>query len=156
MLPFPFQLLTKHIGDNPSGDVTISSSTLPEFCLLFFSNVFNLNFHVLNLNFQPFVCLCCSPQHPFPHSTKLVLVHVTAASSGAAHPQPTPPLFKIPPSGHPQHIFQHSQSPAFFLPADPLYFGLFLAGGIRSPLSEFISNLAALAVVQILCCHIFL
>lgn len=66
------------------------------------------------------------------------------------------PFFKLPPSGHPQHIFQRFQSPAFFLPADPLYFGLFLAGGIRGPLSEFISNLAALAVVQILCYHIFL
>lgn len=32
----PFQLLTKHIGDNPSGDITISSSTLPDFYLLFF------------------------------------------------------------------------------------------------------------------------
>lgn len=35
MLPL-FQLLTKHIRDNPSGDVTISSSTLPDFYLLFF------------------------------------------------------------------------------------------------------------------------
>lgn len=121
--------------------------------------MFNLNFHVLDLNFQPFVCLCCSPQHSVPHNnTELVLIHVTAASSGSAHPQPTcrSPLFKLPPSGHSQHIFQHSQSPAFFLPADPLYFGLFLAGGIRGPLSKFISNLAALAVVQILFYHIFL
>lgn len=127
--PFLFQLLTKYIRDNPSGDVTISSSTLPDFYLLFFPNVFNLNFHVLSLNFQPFVCLCSSPQHLFPHNNmKLVLIHVTAASLGSAHPQPTcrSPLFKLPPSGHSQHIFQHSQSPAFSSQQIPFILGYFL------------------------------
>lgn len=109
--PFLFQLLIDHMGNNPIGDVTISSSSLPDF---FFFNMFNLNFHVLNLNFQPFDCFCCSSLRSFqPNntllaaaSTKLMIIPCYC-SNAQAHCPPTAeyadhhvafkPLFKLPP-----------------------------------------------------------
>lgn len=65
--PFLLQLLIDHMGDNPTEDITISFSSLPSFF-----DMFNLNFQVLCLNFQPFDCICCSSLLSFQHNDMLL------------------------------------------------------------------------------------